>query len=302
MDIALLAEGTYPYHPGGVSVWCDQLVRGLAPHRFTVHAITAQSGEEPVWDVPDNLAGVHSIPLWGPTPKVKRKVRKSKELQGAFDRLVLSMVDPTREADFLDGLHQLFLLSRDVQVAGALRTPASLEVLLEAMRMAPVGREVEVPPPPASVSDAKAALELIEHQLRPLYAPEPEADLCHADRKRSLGPAGPRGPVVPQHPVRAERARHLLAGAVSGVQPGAVHDAGAFDDAAILQNGSPGPGIRSPMSSPRAASTTGNGWRRTGLRRSVFTRSTTVSTPPTSLPAQGSRRSRRWSGWAGSTR
>jgi polysaccharide biosynthesis protein PelF len=180
MDIALLAEGTYPYHPGGVSVWCDQLVRGLAPHRFTVHAITARPGEEPVWDAPDNLAAVHSTPLWGPAPKVKRKVRKSKELQAAFNRLILSLVDPTREADFLDGLHQLFLLSREVSVAGALRTTASLEVLLEAMQMAEVGREVAEPPPSATVTDAKTALELIEHQLRPLYGPAPEADLCHA--------------------------------------------------------------------------------------------------------------------------
>jgi len=30
MDIALAAEGTYPHQFGGVSVWCDQMVRGCA--------------------------------------------------------------------------------------------------------------------------------------------------------------------------------------------------------------------------------------------------------------------------------
>src|SRR5277367_5211424 len=106
MDIALLAEGTYPYHPGGVSVWCDQLVRGLAPHRFTVHAITAGNEGAPVWEVPENVVGLRSVPLWGPEPRVKRKVRKSEELQNAFGQFVTSLVDPDGDADFLDALHQ----------------------------------------------------------------------------------------------------------------------------------------------------------------------------------------------------
>ncbi|MFK7604036.1 DUF3492 domain-containing protein [Deinococcus sp. SM5_A1] len=34
--IALYTEGTYPQAHGGVSVWVDQLVRGLDDHRFVV--------------------------------------------------------------------------------------------------------------------------------------------------------------------------------------------------------------------------------------------------------------------------
>ena len=43
MEIALVNEGTYPYAPGGVSTWCDQLVRGLSEvswHLVTVMAWT----------------------------------------------------------------------------------------------------------------------------------------------------------------------------------------------------------------------------------------------------------------------
>ena len=181
MDIALLAEGTYPYHPGGVSVWCDQLVRGLAPHRFTVHAITAGNGAIPVWEVPDNVVGLHSVPLWGPVPRVKRKVRKSEELRSAFRQFVGSLVDTGGGPDFLDALHQLFALSQQTPVTGALQSTASLEILLEAMRSSgPTGRALEAEPAPVTVSDAKTVLDLIEHQLRPLFAPPPEADLCHA--------------------------------------------------------------------------------------------------------------------------
>jgi glycosyltransferase involved in cell wall biosynthesis len=34
MDVALINEGTYPYVSGGVSAWCDKLVRGLPEHPF----------------------------------------------------------------------------------------------------------------------------------------------------------------------------------------------------------------------------------------------------------------------------
>ncbi len=180
MDIALLAEGTYPYHPGGVSVWCDQLVRGLAPHRFAVHAITARPGETPVWEIPDNVVGIHNVALWGPTPKVARKVRNSSELQSAFRQLAVSLVEEDGEPDFLDALHQLFALSRQTPVAGALQTTASMEVLLEVMRAGPGDRAFTTEPAAVAVSDAQLALELIEHQLRPLFGPAPEADLCHA--------------------------------------------------------------------------------------------------------------------------
>jgi glycosyltransferase involved in cell wall biosynthesis len=188
MDVALLAEGTYPFHPGGVSVWCDQLIRGLAPHRFTIHAITAGDDNEPSWELPDNVDDVRPIALWGSTPAPKRSVRNSAEIRAAFRQLAVSMVDEDGEPMFLDALHQLFVLSQKASLAGALHSKASLGVLLGAMREASltdreprldeggsgsVGNEV-------SVHDASVALGLIEHQLRPLFVTPPRADLCHA--------------------------------------------------------------------------------------------------------------------------
>jgi len=81
LRVALLTEGTYPYHPGGVSVWCDQLVRGMAPHRFTIYSIVAASDLRPTWELPENVDALHSISLWG-DPKSKgsrflKRVRKT---------------------------------------------------------------------------------------------------------------------------------------------------------------------------------------------------------------------------------
>ncbi len=40
MKVALVSEGTYPYAMGGVSVWCDQLMRGLSDYRWEMVALT----------------------------------------------------------------------------------------------------------------------------------------------------------------------------------------------------------------------------------------------------------------------
>jgi len=41
MQIALTEEGTYPHHFGGVSVWCDQLIRGMPDYDFRLVALVA---------------------------------------------------------------------------------------------------------------------------------------------------------------------------------------------------------------------------------------------------------------------
>ena len=66
LNVSLITEGTYPFHDGGVSVWCDQIVRGLAPDRFRIDAITAGLDDTACWMFPENVAEVRRIPLWGP--------------------------------------------------------------------------------------------------------------------------------------------------------------------------------------------------------------------------------------------
>ncbi len=181
MDVALLTEGTYPYKPGGVSVWCDQLVRGLAPHRFTVHAITAYADNPVMWELPDNVMGVRTVPLWSEAPTPGRSVRRSFALSAAFEQLAISIARADGREMFLDALHQLFDIAQETPLAGALRSKESLAVLLGAMQESGMGeRQSTGGAEPPTVLDASVALVHIDHLLRPLYVPPPEADLCHA--------------------------------------------------------------------------------------------------------------------------
>ena len=52
MKIAMMTEGTYPFGFGGVSVWCDQLVRGMPGYDFHLVAIVATEAEQVVWSLP----------------------------------------------------------------------------------------------------------------------------------------------------------------------------------------------------------------------------------------------------------
>ena len=68
MEVALIGEGAYPHQLGGVSVWCDQLIRGMGDYRFRIVALVASGREPLVWQLPDNVASMDVVPLWGPLP------------------------------------------------------------------------------------------------------------------------------------------------------------------------------------------------------------------------------------------
>ena len=68
MRVALITEGTYPHHRGGVSVWCDQVVHGLSEHDYEVLAIVGSGNEHPHWPRPANLSRVTTVPLWRRRP------------------------------------------------------------------------------------------------------------------------------------------------------------------------------------------------------------------------------------------
>ncbi|MFE0098252.1 DUF3492 domain-containing protein, partial [Streptomyces sp. NPDC059015] len=73
--VTMLTEGTYPHVHGGVSTWCDQLVRGMPEVDFTVVSLTG-SGREPVtWELPPNVRAHSAVPLWGPRPGRGRSPR-----------------------------------------------------------------------------------------------------------------------------------------------------------------------------------------------------------------------------------
>ncbi|MBM7790501.1 GT4 family glycosyltransferase PelF [Tenggerimyces flavus] len=183
MRVALVSEGTYPFAMGGVSVWCDQLIRGLDDYEWEMVALTVDGEEEQVWESPDNLVRVRSIELWGPTPTGGRRSRSpGPAFAHAYEEFLATLISPLRQSvedqsvvrrRFLHALRGLYdYAAGGGNLSHALTSNDALTVMMDAWS--------EVQTTHLSLADALEAAWLIEHMLRPLAAKPVEADIVHA--------------------------------------------------------------------------------------------------------------------------
>jgi len=187
MDVALIGEGTYPHQFGGVSVWCDQLVRGMPDYDFLLVALVA-TGTEPVrWSLPDNVTSVAAVPLWGPPPPGPAPRRRA-GLAGRLrfrppacpqlGELIEILLAPTGEAQdrFADVLREIFEFAQQEDLSASLSSEGAVSLLSETWRDWRLDT-TEVAP---TLHDAVMAMQLLEHSLRPLSHPPVQADVAHA--------------------------------------------------------------------------------------------------------------------------
>jgi len=178
MDVALIGEGTYPHQFGGVSVWTDQLIRGMPGYRFRVVALVA-TGSEPVrWELPENVTSVITMPLWGPEPARRITRGQAQSFLRPLGELVDVLLSPPEEAQdrFGSVLREVFEFAQQHSLSAALGSEAAVRLVSEAWREH--GSEPGAPAP--TLHDAVTALQLLDHALRPLSHPPVQADLAHA--------------------------------------------------------------------------------------------------------------------------
>jgi glycosyltransferase involved in cell wall biosynthesis len=175
--VTMLTEGTYPHAHGGVSTWCDQLVRGMPEVDFQVVSLTG-GGREPVtWEMPRNVYRHTAFPLWGPEPARRRLPRRERErFLGVYEHLLLSILDPSAGCDFGAALDGLAGYARAGQLTAALRSESALRSLMWTWAMP----HLELSAARPTVHDALTALDLLEHTLRPLAARIPDDSIAHA--------------------------------------------------------------------------------------------------------------------------
>uniref|UniRef100_UPI0031D360FC GT4 family glycosyltransferase PelF n=1 Tax=Streptomyces hawaiiensis TaxID=67305 RepID=UPI0031D360FC len=170
--VTMLTEGTYPHVHGGVSTWCDQLVKGMPEVDFHIVSLTG-TGREPVtWELPPNVRRHTSVPTWGPRPGRARPPygRARRRFTESYERFLLSFLDPCSHADFGESLYELAELARNGRLSAALRTESALRSLMWIWAMPHLPTAVGDP----TVHDALTATDLLEHALRPLGVRIPE--------------------------------------------------------------------------------------------------------------------------------
>ncbi|WP_371678851.1 GT4 family glycosyltransferase PelF [Streptomyces sp. NBC_01276] len=177
--VTMLTEGTYPHVHGGVSTWCDQLVRGMPEVDFNVIALTG-SGREPVtWELPRNVYRHTSFPLWGPPPsRTRRSALRGKahrRFAALYETFLLSLIDPAH-GGFSEALGEFARLARAGRLTPALRSESVLRLLMDVWtRPGLVTARAE-----PTVHDALTATDLLEHALRPLSVRIPPDSVAHA--------------------------------------------------------------------------------------------------------------------------
>ncbi|MGW2781022.1 GT4 family glycosyltransferase PelF [Streptomyces populi] len=176
--VTMLTEGTYPHVHGGVSTWCDQLVKGMPEVDFHIVSLTG-SGREPVaWELPPNVYRHTRVPTWGPRPGRARPPigRAQRRFAEIYERFLLSFLDPDSPEDFGDALYELAVLARDGRLSAALSGEAALRSLMWIWTMPHLPTAAARP----TVHDALVATDLLEHALRPLGVRLPEDCVAHA--------------------------------------------------------------------------------------------------------------------------
>jgi hypothetical protein len=65
MNVLLTTEGTYPFSGGGVSTWCDTLIRNTPEVRYTLLPLMMNPHVELKYAPPANVRRVLEVPMWG---------------------------------------------------------------------------------------------------------------------------------------------------------------------------------------------------------------------------------------------
>lgn len=127
-SVLMATEGTYPFHGGGVSTWCDVLLRSLPDVDFKLLAVMMNPFLRQHYELPENVIELAGTPLWGveepteysvniPFSQVHEAKRATSEqvieeqfipLFRSFVRQIQRNGDPTLIGMLLYGMHQFF--------------------------------------------------------------------------------------------------------------------------------------------------------------------------------------------------
>ena len=289
MRVSLISEGAYPHSFGGVSVWCDQLVRRSTSVDFTLVSLVATGNEQPVWQLPENVTGLTTIPLWGPA--APRRSRLSRSARSEFRpllwdllRCLLAERDPSAEPRFGQVLRLLFDFAQREDLSAALGSEDALAVLTRAWSE-PSSRARHAGDDPERRRHRPGA-------ARPLAAaagPPAGGHRGGALRgERARGAAGAGRPVDARLGPAPHRARRLPARALPRIPPGPLPVAGQG-----AAPGVPAAAVRPRLprrrrSSRPATSTTGRGSSGSAPIPASSGRSTTGSIRPSSRRSRAS--------------
>lgn len=203
MRIALINEGTYPVNTGGVSTWCDQMVRGMPEHTWDIVTLTGGTRTPVTWDLPPQVRATALHPLWAPVraglPEGQLLARRRRaRIRSALREMWSAILPAAGTMSVADGTvrhdpGRLAVALRELIDAGRgdlfriLGTESSAEALLDAWwaHSPALDRSARL-----SVGDAVEAATLVDRALCATDVRFGEVDLVHASSNGSAALVG----------------------------------------------------------------------------------------------------------------
>ena len=200
----LATEGTYPFHPGGVSTWCDTLITRMPDVDFIVFAIAMNPYVNIRFAMPSHVQSVVTVPLWGTQdPSEHRQdaafsqifLRKQRTSAQEIERLFIPLFDqflaemrasggdPEAVGEALAGLYRYFQVY-DYQMS--FKNPVVWDHYREWVVAAGADGLWDSP----TVFEAVQSLGWIYHFFTVLNTTLPEVDLVHSSAAAFCGMAG----------------------------------------------------------------------------------------------------------------
>ncbi len=200
-SVLLTTDGTYPCYRGGVSVWCDQLIRRLEDVSFHVFAISYSPSHVPLFGPPPaNLVSSQVLPLWGteePGPQednfaaaLLRKIRTSEDVVRSwflepFELVLRSMLRPDSPPEQMaEALLALHIGWRDFDYARIMSSPTIWDTFLR------VCCDLYPPHNRLSLEEATVCMRWLQRYLAVAAVRFPETDLVHASMAGLAGVPG----------------------------------------------------------------------------------------------------------------
>lgn len=204
LRVLLATEGTYPYHLGGVSTWCDALVHRLDDIDFTVFAVAMNPFVRSRFTFPPSVRGIVTVPLWGTQDPSEHKeqmpfseifLQKQRTTEEQIERGFLPELmqiltqmrcdgaRPEAVGNALAGLHRHF---QTFDYRQTFKSPLVWQAFRDFLQTA--ADEGLWPEP--SVFEAVQALGWVYHFFTVLNTPIPEVDVVHSSAAAFCGMAG----------------------------------------------------------------------------------------------------------------
>ncbi|MBY0492693.1 MAG: GT4 family glycosyltransferase PelF [Cyanobacteria bacterium] len=204
LSVLLTTEGTYPYHKGGVSTWCDALTRQLGEVDFTLLSLAMHPYLMPSYTLHPNVKELVTVPLWGIeqpaefryesafSTHLDRRWRTTGEVIAAsfapaFETLLKGISDKNTSIEAVAAaVVSLHEYCQEFDYDTSMRSEQAWDSVLRVL--SPAGPRGDATPPPLpAVGELVGALRLLYHLLQPLALPLGRFDVAHSSAAAFCG-------------------------------------------------------------------------------------------------------------------